>query len=398
VNALDAAARLISSGDELPITHFERCLHQFSVEADCDACLQVCPTEAITKGDTLVFKRASCAQCLACVPACPTGVFTKKSQLAALLRCGAYSPTAKIELLCEFHPSPSGGQSGTPAVSVRGCLAGLGAGVYLCLLEAGLSQISLRCEQCSTCSLSALQTVIEKTVNNTLELLDVKDKTSIAIQRQQSESRQGELGPLWNADNPPISRRELFKLTTHSRTLLAIEAVGEQVEKSGKTVCEDRLRFNAGLQRLYTAQRVRPDVALDIFGYATVALSDDCSACAACARICPTGALAFLERDDLFRLTFKPELCIACGLCSKVCFLNAIELESNFTAGQFAENPTAITLLEGQRRKCYRCGGWFNATGDAELCPVCTFRSKNPFSSKLPPGINLSPPGGEMQS
>jgi len=396
VNALDVAARLISSDDELLVTHFERCLHQISVEANCEACLQVCPTEAITKGDSLVFDKASCAGCLACVPACPTGVFTTKSQLAGLLRCAAHSPTAEIELLCEFHPSCSGGQGGNPAVRVRGCLAGLGTGAYLCLLEAGVSTITLRCEECSTCSLSTLRAAIDKAVNDTLGLLNGESEASIVIQDQPADTIPDETGPLWNADNPPISRRELFQLTTRKGTLLAIEALGERVEASGKTVGAERLRLNAGLQRLGSTQRIRMDAALELFGYATVALSDDCTACAACARVCPTGALAFKEADDRFTLAFKPELCIACELCSKVCFQNAIELETNLTAGQLAHTPTVVTLLEGQRKKCYRCGGWFLASGNVDLCPVCIFRSQNPFSSKLPPGLNLNPPGGEV--
>jgi Fe-S-cluster-containing hydrogenase component 2 len=398
VSALDVATRLISSGDELLVPHFERCLHQISVEADCEACLQICPTDAITKDGSLVFEKASCTGCLACVPACPTGVFTAKSQLAGLLRCAAHSPTAEVELLCEFHPARSAGQGGNPAVRVRGCLAGLGAGSLLCVLETGVRKVTLRCDECSTCAQCELQNVINRTVSDTHSLLKWADDAPIAIQRQPSDTVEGEGNVLWNADNPPMSRRELFQFTTHKGSLLAIEVLGDQVEASSKTVGEERLRLNAGLKRLGAAQRIKPEATLEPFDYATVVLSDDCTACAACARVCPTGALAFKDMDDKFTLIFKPELCIACGLCSKVCILNAIELETNLTAGQLAESSTAITLLEGERSKCYRCGGWFFTRGNTNLCPVCSFRSQNPFSSKLPPGIDLQPPAGEVQS
>jgi ferredoxin len=398
VNALDVAARFLSSGDELLVTHFERCLHQISVEADCDACLQACPTEAITKGDTLIFDKAQCTSCLACVTACPTGVFTTKSQLSGLLRCAAYSPTAEIELLCEFHPSPSGGQGGIPAVVVRGCLAGLGVGTYLCLLEAGVRKIALRCEACTACSLSALYETIEKQVNETHGLLSGEGEAPLVIQLQKKEGTPAQAGPLWNADNPPISRRELFQLSTHNGIQRVIDTLGEEVEAGGKTVGADRLRFNASLPRLSAAQRIRPDADLEPFGYAAVALSDECTACAACARVCPTGALTFKESDERFRLSFKPELCIACELCNKVCFLKAIELVRNLTAGHFAKSSTTIMLLEGERKKCYRCGEWYFARENTNLCPVCSFRKQNPFSSMLPPGINLHPPGGEVQS
>jgi Fe-S-cluster-containing hydrogenase component 2 len=398
VNALDAAARLLSSGDELLVTHFERCLHQISVEADCEACLQTCPTEAITKGDTLIFDKAQCTSCLACVIACPTGVFTTKSQLSGLLRCAAYSPTAEVELLCEFHPSPSGSQVGNPVVRVHGCLAGLGVGTYLCLLEAGVSKITLRCEACSSCSMGSLYEMIEKEVNETFGLLNGDGEAPLVVHRQLKEITPDEAGPLWNADNPPISRRELFQLGTRKGIQLIIDALSEQLDASGKSVGADRLHLNAVLPRLSAAQRIRADAVLEPFGYAAVALSDECTACAACARICPTGALAFQERDERFRLTFKPELCIACELCNKVCFLKAIELVRNLTAWHFAKSSTTITLLEGERKKCYRCGEWYFARENTNLCPVCSFRKQNPFSSMLPPGINLHPPGGEVQS
>lgn len=39
----------------------------------CGDCAAVCPTDAITVGDTVITKAAACIQCCACTRACPTG-------------------------------------------------------------------------------------------------------------------------------------------------------------------------------------------------------------------------------------------------------------------------------------------------------------------------------------
>jgi formate hydrogenlyase subunit 6/NADH:ubiquinone oxidoreductase subunit I len=140
-----------------------------------------------------------------------------------------------------------------------------------------------------------------------------------------------------------ISRRELFKMVVPGRSLLA-------------------------------HARVELDREL-------------CSACALCARDCPTGAIV-ASGDDGVRLTFRSSLCDACGVCLEACPEKCLRLEQDDKAAD-----GAVLLFQDGFARCERCGSIIGSramiqrvrskllTSDAalaskiQLCPVCKARS-----------------------
>jgi ferredoxin len=143
-------------------------------------------------------------------------------------------------------------------------------------------------------------------------------------------------------------------------------------------------------RRLINALRHLPaandSIALDALPFAHITVNDRCTACGVCARSCPTGALKLITGDDsTYQLSFTGAACIACEACEQLCEPAAIE-RTAATLGEVLSSE-AVELRSGMLRACTKCGVKFAAEPDHELCPVCEFRRKNPFGSRLPPGV-----------
>jgi len=133
------------------------------------------------------------------------------------------------------------------------------------------------------------------------------------------------------------------------------------------------------------------DQPLSGMGYGSLTASEDCTACNACARVCPTAALilGMIEDETYYWLKFSPLACIGCGICARVCEPQALAIDHAPTFDQVFGSKEPIVLREGDLSRCERCNSLFAARSGVRLCPVCEFRRKNPFGSKMPPGIKL---------
>ncbi|MBK9595929.1 MAG: ferredoxin family protein [Rhodocyclales bacterium] len=91
-----------------------------------------------------------------------------------------------------------------------------------------------------------------------------------------------------------------------------------------------------------------------------------CTACDACLRLCPTGALAASEDYEKPEYAIRPALCTGCALCRDVCQENAIHVDEMCTARQ-----TSIPL---SKRLCQACGTSHLAPVEESndgLCRIC---------------------------
>jgi ferredoxin len=114
--------------------------------------------------------------------------------------------------------------------------------------------------------------------------------------------------------------------------------------------------------------------------------NDHCTACGVCARICPTGALKLIAgEDNTYQLAFTSAACIACDACVQLCEPAAL-MRTTATLDEVLSSEV-VALRSGTLRACTKCGAKFAAETGSELCSVCEFRRKNPFGSRLPPGV-----------
>lgn len=119
-----------------------------------------------------------------------------------------------------------------------------------------------------------------------------------------------------------------------------------------------------------SSSRRDPSLLVDI------EVTDECSACEVCAKVCPEGALKWPSCEEGKRLQFAPHLCIACGICRDSCRQKAITISTTSTFSPDGlirrENRTVITV---SAFNCERCSIRSFSNKGGKMCFVCKAQS-----------------------
>ena len=347
-----------------------------------------------------------CEHCLACLVACPTEAFSRQSdfpsesastgksdaptenELEKLLACAVRLERHTIALLC--HRNSNLGQQAPEAdvsLQMRSCLAGLSPGMYLSLLVAGIERVLVRSESCQSCAWANLEYQISKQISMADRLLSATGREGCLVNVDKDQLQTRQRAPVWDVHNPPFSRRDLFRMAGTLRKVAEIQALAEATgQRERKAPREHRRLVNAF--RKVARVIVEPETTLAGIGFAAVQVSDTCTACGACARACPTGAIVYAENEDqtVFLLAFNPLDCNGCQTCLHACSAGALQVDrSPSFAAVFSAQPP-VRLRAGRLSRCQRCQLPFAAVSGSKLFPVCEYRRNNPFGT-LPPHL-----------
>lgn len=389
------AAERIASMDRSPLEFkSDECLHVLDKFATCEACFNLCPVEAIQPGKPPTFDNDKCQTCLACLPACPVGAYKAVDVVPPLLNCVARGNFKSIELLCEVHPEADKGPLGSElAIRTRGCLSCLGTGTYLVLLAMGLDEISVRLDACIQCPWGSLRPSIEDQATYAKHIATPWDYSEKIISIFDENMVEKVERPLWNAENPPVSRRDLFRLSSYIAQPEILQSLSsEQSDIGNISLSQDRRRIIAALAHFPETEPDPELPILDNMGFYELSISEECTACGVCARACPTNALEFInENNAQFWLLLTPQACIACDICAHICTENAVMFNSKPSFETVFRNEKPIILFQGDLIRCKRCSTLMNAKSSSQFCSTCEFRRKNPFGSALPPGYKGPP-------
>ncbi len=368
-----------------------RCLHSKYRFSDCEACAEICPANAITKGKPPVLDTKACQGCLACLPVCPVGAFTADDAVAPLLNAVTHLEGAALELLCERNPRPELGFSeNSTGIRVRGCLAGLGPGTYLALAPFNLEHILVRTDACLGCVWETLGEQVEAQVSQAKQLLGGWGRAEIIETASKTDTPAER--PLWKATNPPLSRRDLFLMAARQGQIAIARSIEDGKPRSGHRPGRDRQRILGAVAHLPTPETME-SFGLGGMDFATLSVSENCTACGACARACPTAALMFTrnENETTFKLSLSARNCIGCDICTHVCAPASISVNHNPTFAMIFEKEW-VSLREGGLVKCEGCGVMIAVQPEIHFCTFCDYRKTHPFGSMPMPGMIDSKP------
>jgi ferredoxin len=190
--------------------------------------------------------------------------------------------------------------------------------------------------------------------------------------------------PVWNVKNPPLSRRDLFRMMARQGQAAMARAMEKGVTASRHQPGRDRLRLLTAMSHLPEPPVLQNE--LEGFDFATLTISVSCTACGACGRACPTEALCFEKNEEemTFSISFFAQNCIGCDLCDHVCLPGAITLDHAPTFEQVFGAKEPVIAEAGQMVRCERCRTFMAVREGLKLCPLCEYRRIHPFGSVLP--------------
>lgn len=82
---------------------------------------------------------------------------------------------------------------------------------------------------------------------------------------------------------------------------------------------------------------------------------EKCTACGACANMCPSGAIDITGEENEFRIVFNLWKCSFCGTCQQVCPEEAVKLTADYNL-QGGEKAPLIVSGTMAREPCIVCG------------------------------------------
>ncbi|WP_198304809.1 4Fe-4S binding protein [Arcobacter vandammei] len=313
---------------------YDKSICQYSERKDeiCSKCVDVCPTNAITKDEKnrkLVFSLVDCITCGECVSSCPSGALNS-----------AATPIDSLYEISQFYKNTK-----PLIISSKADISKLNVALNENVLPLYIvgdifdETTFLTYLQISGSQLIYASNDISKGTNESIRIVNeiyLKKYGKIAIYLVSNEAELKEAlenqelieNSYYNFNQANMKKREIFSYRLQH--LVENEDLG--VVKTGEHIHYGRVKVNEA----------------------------NCTLCLSCVGACNVDALFAVEED--FTLRVNPSLCTACGYCEAVCpendclTINYDELELN--PNWFQESILAKDKLFA----CVECGVEFATT------------------------------------
>lgn len=339
--------------------------------SDCEQCVQVCPSDAIVlDGGPRILEE--CMDCGLCVASCPTGVFRSSPEtdqhLTSLLRD------------LRARPKPSGTE-GTLVVRCHlaqnkhqhlitvSCLGVISEFTVVIAAALGFREIRLLQGDCSRCRLRTGKLLFDRSLEKARMLLDDLGFENLILRLEQK----------WKKD--AVTRRQFLSGTAVRSRICStpyLEHVADSradPQRTGHRGSDNRCRQDA---RQILIDLLREEVLhgggfdRPLSWWKLQIDADRCSACAVCARICPTGAIVEESYPDRQLIGLEVMRCTNCGLCIEACPDEAIKFGEPVYIGDCLDGKWN-QLVKNRLSPCSVCGDPVTPASSGR-CPTCDRR------------------------
>jgi len=337
-------------------------------KSDCAFCADLCPAGAITLSEAGPEIGPACLDCGVCYAACPTGALGRKQGDDTEIIAGFELPPgqATCRISCR--------RGAADADLLVSCLGRLTESLLLHPLHLNpdirLQIMQPNCGQCQTNKAVATLPDLLTRIGHLYDLVGVgRERISvigIPLHPLQPHNRPaGESG----------SRRAFLsairgKATeVMSKTPAPAAMTGpERPENHKRTALLASLRVLAekGEMKAVTIP-ARESIT------APLAVNSRCTACGACAAVCPAGALNWRKNSETVSLLWRADLCVNCGVCAGICRTGAVERQETIMLNNVLSSDD-VELFAASRQQCRICRLDFVGQGTDGICPLCVDR------------------------
>jgi ferredoxin len=349
----------------LPEVRAAQCVRYRYRYSDCTRCVDACPHGAVRPTDAGIdIDPGVCRNCALCTSACRTGaVVSGNLDRIELLRRAIKHESFTIACA----------PSGLRAEAIVPCLGALDAVTLAYLSKRGIDTELRGASGCIGCPQGA-----RGAAQLHANLDAVSSLAGAAAPEPWRPIRLADDGPGHPSvadQSHAMARRQLFRRLV-GRGIDAVAAggggdellpVAEKAIRPGPYAVTDQrelLRIVAGRVE-GRALRLPAHEAIPLID---LELSDGCTACEACFRACPTGAIAIEESESSWTLAFDAQRCVGCEVCVEVCQPKVLRA-SAVAEVTSVKNVRALHRLAKQR--CVRCDRFFVSHRPRESCGVC---------------------------
>lgn len=281
--------------EDHPTRRYDNCINKRQTKNKCEVCKDVCPQQVYSGVGNKLADYASCSNCNLCVTACPARCIAPSAMNASAFLKLLDSPEKTVVIATKAYEGNAHLHVSSFAALSWEYLAALALGKRVVFLSADAPEMT-QCEADIWRETRAKLIVFygKAAYKARFVFLDQPDASMAEqLSRRQVIGKVG--GELKSRITPMVSSGSdmdglLYRRVLHRR-LVSLKNAGAPMEA----------------------------------GWLMPMISDKCTGCGVCEKLCPQQAITVRKDGAGFGLVLDPARCNACGLCKKACIKQAIE-------------------------------------------------------------------------